>query len=183
MNSYDSSKDAKGKSKGKLSDSGKGEYKGARKDSGEKGKAKGKKGKDRKGEEKESEYYTIDLEEYNILPESPFRDLFLGENGQNIKHIRSQTGAQVWLYGKGSGYTVAETGMESDEPLHVIVSASDEDSLDMAVDQANDLIESVIEKYYHWLDTGSIGDGSEGDRHGSKGRSKSRGKYVGHVNR
>ena len=47
--------------------------------------------------------------------------------GSFLKHIATKTGAQVELAGRGSGTA------ESDQPLHILVTSSSQDSRDAAV--------------------------------------------------
>ena len=45
--------------------------------------------------------------------------------GRNVKHISEQTGAAVWLCGRGSG--LRDHGGEDSEPLHMLVKSHDKD--------------------------------------------------------
>jgi len=102
---------------------------------------KGKNGKNRKGKkgaEMHSVSQRIELAEHNILPGSQFRELFLGANGENIRFIRSQTAAKVWLCGSGSGYT------DTDEPLHVIITAANRACVDNAVALVHDHVGAML---------------------------------------
>lgn len=65
----------------------------------------------------------------------------IGQNGQNVKHIREITGATVNLAGQGSG------DGSSDEQLHVLLQSQDAQTLDEAIRVTNDLIDTVLDQY------------------------------------
>eukprot|EP00435_Cladocopium_sp_Y103_P047669 s1542_g14.t1 len=65
----------------------------------------------------------------------------IGQNGQNVKHIREITGATVNLAGQGSGEG------SSNEQLHVLLQSQDAQTLDEAIRVTNDLIDTVLDQY------------------------------------
>jgi len=88
-------------------------------------------------------------------PKFPLGARLIGKGGQNVKHITKTTGAWVWLCGRGSGFK-EDNGRESDEPLHVLVKSHDQASLDNAVSQTNDLLDTVLQMYSEWMETGKL---------------------------
>jgi len=88
-------------------------------------------------------------------PKFPLGARLIGKGGQNVKHITKTTGAWVWLCGRGSGFK-EDDGRESDEPLHVLVKSHDQASLDNAVSQTNDLLDTVLQMYSEWMETGKL---------------------------
>lgn len=89
-------------------------------------------------------------------PKFPLAARLIGKGGQNVKHITKTTGAWVWLCGRGSGFKEVNTGCEADEPLHVLVKSDDQASLDKAVSQTNDLLDTVLQMYSDWMETGKL---------------------------
>lgn len=148
-------KEEKGKGKGKSSGKSKGKEDS---DSWSNGKSKGKsKGKDKDDQnagvppsQREYKYthkITFDIEE--IDESFPLGARIIGKDGKNVQHIHAQTGAWVWLAGKGSRRGKKGKGgdKESDEPLHVVVQSDDKKSLDEAIKFTNDLVDTVLEQY------------------------------------
>lgn len=43
----------------------------------------------------------------------------VGPSGLFVKYIQQETGTRVQIKGQGSGFVDAETGRESDEPMHI----------------------------------------------------------------
>lgn len=43
----------------------------------------------------------------------------VGPSGMFVKYIQQETGTRVQIKGLGSGFVDAETGRESDEPMHI----------------------------------------------------------------
>lgn len=43
----------------------------------------------------------------------------VGPSGMFVKYIQQETGTRVQIKGIGSGFVDAETGKESDEPMHI----------------------------------------------------------------
>ncbi|CAK9109417.1 Branchpoint-bridging protein (Splicing factor 1) (Zinc finger protein bpb1) [Durusdinium trenchii] len=125
----------------------------------------------------------------NLDERFPLAARLIGKGGRNVKHICQETGAWVWVGGKGSGLKEKD-GHEAEEPLHVLVKSDDQACLDEAVRSTNDLIDNVLEKYRVWLDTGSLPEEEEacyecGDvghiakfcpRRAHKGKGKSKGR-------
>jgi len=94
----------------------------------------------------------LSLEVENFDPAFPLRMRILGKDGTNIKHIRQQTGALVWLNGAGSGRVEPETGEESKEPLHMLIKSKDREKFEEAYRITSDLVDTVLEEYYEWLE-------------------------------
>lgn len=167
----------------------------------EKGKGKGKssgKSKSKEGKSKdrddqnagvppsEREYkythkITFDIEE--IDESFPLGARIIGKDGRNVQHIHSQTGAWVWLAGKGSRRGKKGDAKESDEPLHVVVQSDDKKSLDDAIKFTNDLVDTVLEQYAAHVrgeDVDGVKDDESKTGHvrerAEKGRGKGKGK-------
>lgn len=59
------------------------------------------------------------------IPDGPHYNLrakIVGPQGAYVKHISNVTGCRIQLRGKGSGFYEQETGVESEEPLHIHIS-------------------------------------------------------------
>ncbi len=82
----------------------------------------------------------IDIEDPD--PSFNLNTRLVGQNGQNVKHIREITGATVNLSGKGTADRA-----NADENLHVLLQSHDPHTLDEAVKITNDLIDTVLEQY------------------------------------
>ncbi|GJJ10534.1 hypothetical protein Clacol_004761 [Clathrus columnatus] len=63
--------------------------------------------------------------------------------GMFVKHIQQETGTRVQIKGIGSGFVDAETGRESDEPMHIHITGPDELQLARAKNLTEDLLEVV----------------------------------------
>lgn len=85
-------------------------------------------------------------------PEPQFRinGKIIGPQGAYIKHIVTTTKAKVHLKGKGSNFIEAGEKKESDEPLHLFISAHTEEQLNAAKKLAENLMETVRVKYDEW---------------------------------
>ncbi|KAG0618620.1 hypothetical protein M758_4G078800 [Ceratodon purpureus] len=66
-----------------------------------------------------------------------------GPNDQYIKHIMTETGAEVVIRGRGSGYTDPSTGEELQQPLHLFISSESAKSLDDARKLTENLLETI----------------------------------------
>ncbi|KAI8331177.1 hypothetical protein BC941DRAFT_360708 [Chlamydoabsidia padenii] len=55
-------------------------------------------------------------------PNYNLRAKIVGPQGAYVKHISSVTGCRIQLRGKGSGFYEQDTGVESEEPLHIHIS-------------------------------------------------------------
>ncbi|KAF8508241.1 eukaryotic type KH-domain type I [Hysterangium stoloniferum] len=67
----------------------------------------------------------------------------VGPAGMFVKHIQQETGTRVQIKGLGSGFVDAETGRESDEPMHIHITGPDELQLARAKNLTDDLLEVV----------------------------------------
>ncbi|CAO3589452.1 unnamed protein product [Absidia cylindrospora] len=79
-------------------------------------------------------------------PHYNLRAKIVGPQGAYVKHISSVTGCRIQLRGKGSGFYEQETGMESEEPLHIHISTPRQEMLPKAVQLAKDLIGTIKEE-------------------------------------
>ena len=64
-----------------------------------------------------------------------------------VKHIQSETGTRVQIKGQGSGFVDAETGRESDEPMHIHIAGPDEHQVERAKILTDDLLEVVRQEH------------------------------------
>jgi len=94
----------------------------------------------------------------------------VGEGNRNLMHIEKQTGVWVQLSGAGSGYTIPETGDESTEPLHLLISCDSEEKLQEAGNICNDLIETIAKDYDAWQKKDSYKQTEKRSRNGSRSR-------------
>eukprot|EP00929_Paragymnodinium_shiwhaense_P036550 TRINITY_DN1956_c0_g1_i2.p1 TRINITY_DN1956_c0_g1~~TRINITY_DN1956_c0_g1_i2.p1 ORF type:complete len:626 (-),score=174.44 TRINITY_DN1956_c0_g1_i2:76-1953(-) len=154
---------------------GKGDYKGGddrgKGKKGDKDKGKGRdsdkgkgKGKD-KGKEGGRYRESIPLDDVDEVFD--LRNKVLGDRGVNLFHIQDETGAQLFI------------ATEQDGRLRLDISADERGRLDAAINLAQELIDSVYNQYYDWLDKGKgRGErrGGKGDKDKGKGKSKSKGK-------
>jgi len=162
----------------------------------EKGKGKGGKGTDdQRGTRPSQREYafkhkiTFDIEE--IDETFPLAARLIGKGGRNVQHIRQSTGAWVWLCGRGSSDGNEHHAEESDEPIHVLVCADEQKSLDEAINITNDLVDTVLEQYSEYVASKGesidgeppLDDSTEGSYErgssGQKGKGKSKGKSKG----
>lgn len=90
----------------------------------------------------------------------PLAARLIGRGGRNVKHIHKETGAWVWLCGRGSGFKEKD-GQEADEPLHIRVQCDSQANLDEAVVQTHDLLDAVLQMYSDWLVSGKLPDEDE----------------------
>jgi len=83
----------------------------------------------------------------SLHPEFPVLSKVVGQGGQNVEHIRSQTSCVVQLRGKGSGFLEPETGQELPEPLFVWLANDNATSGKSAVELFQDLLKHVYEEH------------------------------------
>lgn len=72
-----------------------------------------------------------------------------GEEDFNMKYIGDESGVDIYLRGKGSGY-FHYSAEESDKPLHLYLSGKSKSSIKRAKKLAKDLIKSVQSDYLEW---------------------------------
>ncbi|KAI8968209.1 hypothetical protein BDF20DRAFT_894982 [Mycotypha africana] len=76
-------------------------------------------------------------------PPFNLRAKIVGPSGAFVKHIQQESGCRVQLKGRGSGFLETSTGRESDEPLHVHLSCSREEGLEIGAKLTQDLLDTV----------------------------------------
>jgi KH domain len=74
------------------------------------------------------------------------RGMLVGQGGQNVKHITSETGCKLQLKGRGSGFLDRETNAEEDVPLYLHIRGTDKEQLALAKEMCEDLIAAVSEQ-------------------------------------
>ncbi|KAJ3193240.1 Checkpoint kinase 2 [Irineochytrium annulatum] len=74
------------------------------------------------------------------------RAKIVGPQGKYVKHIQQETGAKVFLKGKGSGYEM-QNSMEPLEGLHLHITGPTEEAVDKAKRLCEDLVDTVKEEY------------------------------------
>ncbi|KAI8379568.1 uncharacterized protein BYT42DRAFT_495765 [Radiomyces spectabilis] len=131
-------------------------------------------------EERRPERKFFDTKIYVGIESSPYFNLrakIVGPQGSYVKHIQNETGSRVQLKGKGSGFYETDTGVESEEDLHVHISCSRQEGLDQAVKLTQDLIDTVKQEHERASQYPHYGRGGYGGHHG--GRGGYRGEYRG----
>ncbi|KAH8946170.1 hypothetical protein BDL97_12G078900 [Sphagnum fallax] len=66
-----------------------------------------------------------------------------GPNDRYLKHIMTETGTEVAVHGKGSGYLESFSGEEAQQPLHLLITGDNFKSLDDAQELADNLLETI----------------------------------------
>ncbi|KAH3765980.1 eukaryotic type KH-domain type I [Pelomyxa schiedti] len=89
--------------------------------------------------------------------ENPDKDFgvvprILGPKGSYVKHITTETRAKVQLHGQGSGFVEPGSNQESPEPLHILIQAPTQSSLDSAKALAESLVGHVRDEHKSYLD-------------------------------
>ncbi|GAA5880796.1 hypothetical protein JCM16303_005119 [Sporobolomyces ruberrimus] len=85
--------------------------------------------------------------EFEPLRNFNIRAKTVGPGGLFVKWIQQETQTRVQIKGIGSGYVETDTGMESQEPLHIAITGPDRVMIDKALEYAKDLVECVREKH------------------------------------
>lgn len=92
----------------------------------------------------------------SLHPEFPTVQKILGIKGMNVDHIKSQTGCNVQLRGRGSGQAEPDTGQELPDQMFLWL-ASDNASIGKpALDMSQDLLKSVYEEHQVWCQTNKL---------------------------
>ncbi|KAL7420044.1 hypothetical protein Q5752_005009 [Cryptotrichosporon argae] len=94
------------------------------------------------------------------------RAKIVGPGGMFMKYIQAETGSRVQIKGRGSGFMESDTGRESDEPMHIGISAPTEDQVKRARILAEDLL-VVLRIEYDKARGGPGGGGVYQQGHGS----------------
>ncbi|KAJ1951905.1 hypothetical protein EC988_003843, partial [Linderina pennispora] len=82
------------------------------------------------------------------------RAKLIGTGGENMKYIQNTTGARVQVRGRGSGFIENATGLESDEDMHLFISAPTEDITLQAMYYSKSLIGTIHEQYKEFKEHG-----------------------------
>lgn len=71
------------------------------------------------------------------------RAKIVGPGGMFVKYIQQETGTRVYVKGRGSGFRESDTGMESNDVLHIHVTGPDPNMVAEAKTLAEDLVDAV----------------------------------------
>lgn len=80
------------------------------------------------------------------------RQKILGDNSSNLQYIVQETKANVSLRGRGSGF-IEQNGIESNEPLHMLIEHPALKNLIEAKNLAKNLIETIQQDLQIFLQT------------------------------
>ncbi|GAM84246.1 hypothetical protein ANO11243_022400 [Dothideomycetidae sp. 11243] len=94
------------------------------------------------------------------------RAAVVGGQGANVKHIQQESGARVQIKGRGSGFYEHDTGVESDEPMYLHVTAPQQTQVDAAKALCLELLEAVTQNYEEAKENGGQRRGGFGNRDG-----------------
>ncbi|KAJ1961962.1 aconitate hydratase [Dipsacomyces acuminosporus] len=100
------------------------------------------------------------------------RAKIIGTGGENMKYIQSTTGCRVQVRGRGSGFIEGTSGAEAFEPMHLFVSAYNEDVLKQAKDLCRSLIDTIHSQYQEFKE-----GGGSSRRHSHYGHRDNKGYY------
>ncbi|KAF2153023.1 eukaryotic type KH-domain (KH-domain type I) [Myriangium duriaei CBS 260.36] len=93
----------------------------------------------------------------------------VGQQGMYVKHIQQESGARVQIKGRGSGFYEHDTGVESDEPMYLHVTAPQQEQVNQAKELCMSLLENVEKEYNDFKERGGHRRGGFGGRDGGGG--------------
>ncbi|KAL2223367.1 hypothetical protein M432DRAFT_629624 [Thermoascus aurantiacus ATCC 26904] len=102
------------------------------------------------------------------IPGFNLRAQVVGQGGAYVKHIQQKTRCKVQIKGRGSGFTEASTGKESDEPMYLHVAGPNPEDVKAAKELCEDLLANVREQYQRFKENPhqhGYGGYGRGDRH------------------
>jgi hypothetical protein len=88
-------------------------------------------------------------------PAFNLRSRIIGESGANLHYIRTETGALATLRGRGSLFIDANTGCESQEPLHLFIEHYSVEGIKEAENLAKNLVETLLQELNYFQDRNS----------------------------
>lgn len=85
-----------------------------------------------------------------LHPGFPTAQKIVGVGNMNVEHIRTHTQCAMQLRGRSSGFLESDTGAESEEPLHLWLTADRPDIGNSGLEMAQDLLQSVYQEHQQW---------------------------------